>query len=102
MVAQSELVCCLISCHHGHFRFRDVEMSAAIEDRKHVLSVPETLDSGVRLHEGQAANHHEAVVATCSSNKWLVDEVFDIISVDWWTWFGTLCLLLWLLYLIVL
>uniref|UniRef100_A0A3Q3BGX8 Coiled-coil domain containing 141 n=1 Tax=Kryptolebias marmoratus TaxID=37003 RepID=A0A3Q3BGX8_KRYMA len=35
-------------------------------------------------------------------DQWLGIEVFDIISEDWNTWFGTLCVLLWLIYLILL
>lgn len=81
-------------------------MSAASEDRKQFLSNPEKSESGGRLYEGRAADHHDArpvAANSCSSgDKWLVAEVFDIITVDWQTWFGTLCVLLWLLYLIVL
>ncbi|KAK5610716.1 hypothetical protein CRENBAI_001053 [Crenichthys baileyi] len=35
-------------------------------------------------------------------DNWLVLEAFDIIMEDWSTWFGTLCVLLWLLCLILL
>ncbi|MEQ2292621.1 hypothetical protein AMECASPLE_024919, partial [Ameca splendens] len=35
-------------------------------------------------------------------DNWLVLEAFDIIMEDWSTWFGTLCVLLWLLWLILL
>lgn len=35
-------------------------------------------------------------------DQWLGIEVLDIISEDWNTWFGTLCVLLWLMYLILL
>lgn len=35
-------------------------------------------------------------------DEWLLAQVFDIISVDWHTWFGMLCVLLWLIYLILL
>ncbi|XP_029283232.1 flocculation protein FLO11 isoform X2 [Cottoperca gobio] len=64
------------------------------EDVKHF---PEASDSDGVLYEAQAAGHHD-----CSGDTWLVAEVFDIISVDWQTWFGTLCVLMWLLYLILL
>lgn len=112
---QSEAVCCLTSCHHGRFRFKDGELSAtgpgrelACEDGKHFLFIPEASDSDGGLYEDRAADHHDLPQAadnSCSStggDKWLVAEVFDIISADWQTWFGTLCVLLWLLYLIVL
>lgn len=106
-LAQSEVVCCLTRCHHGRFRFKDGEVSAtgpsrelASVNRKHSLFVPEVSDWDGELYQARAENHHDAVVS--SSDKWLVAEVFDIISEDWQTWFGTLCVLLWLLYLIVL
>lgn len=106
-LAQSEVVCCLTHCHHGRFRFKDGEVSAtgpsrelACVNRKHSLFVPEVSDWDGELYQARAKNHHDAVVS--SSDKWLVAEVFDIISEDWQTWFGTLCVLLWLLYLIVL
>lgn len=110
-LAQSEAVLCLTSCHHGRFRFKDGDASAAgpgrapaREDEKHFLFIPEASDSGGGLYEAGAANHHDPRRAanSSSSDKWLVAEVFDIISEDWQTWFGTLCVVLWLLYLIVL
>ncbi|XP_044072101.1 coiled-coil domain-containing protein 141 isoform X2 [Siniperca chuatsi] len=93
--------------------FKDGEVSAtgpgrapACEDEKHFLFIPDASDSDGGLYEARAANHHgprrAAGNSSSSSDKWLVAEVFDIISVDWQTWFGTLCVLLWLLYLIVL
>ncbi|KAM3607774.1 uncharacterized protein V6R79_013751 [Siganus canaliculatus] len=94
-LAHAEVVCCLTCCH-GRFRFPDGE-----------LFIPEVLD----LHEAQAADHGDARQAAGGSSssissgggdKWLLAEVFDIISADWQTWFGTLCVLLWLLYLIIL
>lgn len=111
--SHSEVVSCLTSCHHGHFRFKDGEVSGtgpgrtlACEDRKHFLFVPEASGSDVGLNEVQAENHRDAQQPagnSCSGgDDWLVVEVFDIISEDWYTWFGTLCFLLWLLYLIVL
>ncbi|XP_028289629.1 uncharacterized protein ccdc141 isoform X2 [Parambassis ranga] len=69
--------------------FKDEEVSARssgpalpCRDGGHFLCVPKPPDS-----EG-------------SGDRWLVGEVLDIISVE--TWFGTLCVLLWLLYLILL
>ncbi len=104
--AQSELVCCLTSCHHGRFRFKDGEVSApdralACKDRKHFLFIPEASDSDGVLR-GEQGVPQAAGNSCSSSDKWLLAEVFDIISADWQTWFGTLCVLLWLLYLIVL
>lgn len=76
-------------------------MSAAGEDRKHFLSVPETPRSGGGLYVGGASNHPRA--NSCSGgDKRLMAELSDVIAADWQTWFGTLCVLLWLLYLIVL
>lgn len=93
---------CLTCCHHGRFRCNDEEASAiglsrglTGEDRKHFLFVPDASDS-----DTAAASHHDERQA--AGDKWLVAEVCDIISADWQTWFGTLCVLLWLLYLIVL
>ncbi|KAM4731730.1 uncharacterized protein ccdc141 isoform 2-T4 [Anableps anableps] len=40
--------------------------------------------------------------SSSGADKWLVLEAFDIIMEDWNTWFGTLCVLLWLLYVILL
>nr|XP_046259696.1 uncharacterized protein ccdc141 [Scatophagus argus] len=91
--------------------FQDGEVSAtapgpalACEDRKHFLFVPEASDSDGGLREARAAYRHDAqrAAANSSGDKWLVAEVFDIITVDWQNWFGTLCVLLWLLYLILL
>lgn len=82
---------CLTCCHHGRFRFNHEEVSATGPSR------------GLT---GQDRKHDERPVAgngcSGSGDTWLVAEVFDIISADWQTWFGTLCVLLWLLYLIVL
>lgn len=86
------------------FRCKDEEVSAtgpgrallSCEDEKHFLFNPEALDSYGGLYEARAAERKD------SSDKWLVAEVFDIISEDWQSWFGTLCVLLWLLYLVLL
>lgn len=109
-LALSETLCCLTPCHRDRSRFKDGDVSATspgralvCEDGKHFLFIPEVLDSDGRLYKARAANHHDSQrTAGCSSDKCLVAEVFDNISVDWRTWFGTLCVLLWLLYLIVL
>ncbi|XP_071328802.1 coiled-coil domain-containing protein 141 isoform X2 [Trachinotus anak] len=76
------------------------------KDGKHFLFVTKSSNSDDGIHEAHVANHHDsqrtAGNSSSSSDKWLMAEVFDIISADWQTWFGTLCVLLWLLYLIVL
>ncbi|KAF3843811.1 hypothetical protein F7725_002660 [Dissostichus mawsoni] len=41
-------------------------------------------------------------IVSSSGDSWLVSEVFDVLAVDWQSWLGTLCVLLWLLYLILL
>lgn len=101
-----QVLCCLTCCHHGCFRCKDGEASAAgtaqapaCEDRKHFLFVPETSDSDGGSCDARAADQQDA--GRAAGDKWLMAEVFEIISVDWQTWFGTLCVLLWLLYLIV-
>lgn len=109
-LAQSWAVCYLTSCRHGYSRFKDGEVSAtslgrvlACEDEKHFLFIPEASDSDGGLYKVRAANYQNSqLVASSSSDKWSMAEVLDSISVDWQTWFGTLCVLLWLLYLIVL
>lgn len=88
------------------FRCKDGEVSAtglgraqlSCEDGKHFLFNSEASDSDGGLYEARAGKH----VDSSSGDKWLVAEVFDIISVDWQTWFGTLCVLLWLICLILL
>ncbi|XP_069388735.1 coiled-coil domain-containing protein 141 isoform X3 [Paralichthys olivaceus] len=91
--AVTEAVCCLTSCHRGRSRSKDGDTSPGpspvCDGGKHFLFIPEALDSDGGLHD---------VV----KHQWLVAEVFDLFSVDWQTWFGTLCVLLWLLYLILL
>ncbi|XP_074551406.1 uncharacterized protein ccdc141 [Halichoeres trimaculatus] len=75
------------------------------EEGKHVLCIPEVSDSDGRSKEAWAAKHQESLQPagnSSSGDEWLVTEVFNIISVDWHSWFGTLCVLLWLLYLILL
>uniref|UniRef100_A0A3Q3JC78 Ig-like domain-containing protein n=1 Tax=Monopterus albus TaxID=43700 RepID=A0A3Q3JC78_MONAL len=87
--------------------FKDGEVSATSTDRalarkekKHFL-----LDSDSGLFEAPATNPDGSwwVAGNSSScgEKWLVAKVWDIISVDWQTWFGTMCALLWLFYLIL-
>lgn len=100
-------MCFLTSCHHGRSRFKDGEVSST-EDGKHFLFIPEASDGG--LYEAQVSGHHDlwrpadnnGGGGKADGDRWLVAEVFDIINSDWQTWFGTLCVLLWLLYLIVL
>ncbi|XP_068457611.1 coiled-coil domain-containing protein 141 isoform X2 [Clinocottus analis] len=65
------------------------------EDRKHFLFIPEASDSDDVLNEPVGDEDDE-------DDEWLLAQVFDIISIDWHTWFGTLCALLWLIYLILL
>ncbi|XP_023253042.1 coiled-coil domain-containing protein 141 [Seriola lalandi dorsalis] len=92
--------------------FKDGDMSATNpgpaavrEDRKHFLFNTKTPSSDGGINQARVANHHDSQQTasnSSSSDKCLVAEVFDIISTDWQTWFGTLCVLLWLLYLILL
>ncbi|XP_067458887.1 coiled-coil domain-containing protein 141 isoform X2 [Thunnus thynnus] len=88
--------------------FKEGEVSAtgpgralACEDGKQFLFIPEALDGG--LYKAQYPSYHDCSDGSkTDDDRWLVAEVFDIINVDWQTWFGTLCVLLWLLYLIIL
>ncbi|XP_060910079.1 trichohyalin [Labrus mixtus] len=77
----------------------------ALEDGEHFQYIPEASYSEEESYEAHAAKHLESEQSagiSSSCDKWLVTEVFEIMSVDWHTWFGTLCVLLWLLYLILL
>ncbi|CAB1424079.1 unnamed protein product [Pleuronectes platessa] len=65
---------------------------------RHFLFIPDVSDSDGGLQD--AVQHQDS--QQTAGDKWLVAEVFDLIRVDWQTWFGTLCVLLWLLYLILL
>ncbi|XP_062258140.1 trichohyalin isoform X2 [Platichthys flesus] len=68
------------------------------DDGRHFLFIPDVSDSDGGLQD--AVQHPDS--QQTAGDKWLVAEVFDLIRVDWQTWFGTLCVLLWLLYLILL
>ncbi|KAK2840470.1 hypothetical protein Q5P01_014210 [Channa striata] len=65
----------------------------------------QALDCGDRkeashgLFETWTTNDQDSHWTAANSSS---DEVLDIISVDWQTWFGTMCFLLFLIYLIVL
>lgn len=77
----------------------------ACEDGKHFLFIPEASNSDGGLYKAQTANRYKcqrAARSNGSGDKWSMAEVLDTSSMDWQTWFGTLCVLLWLLYLIVL
>ncbi|XP_032364328.1 uncharacterized protein ccdc141 [Etheostoma spectabile] len=66
---------------------------------------PPCEDGLVPEASGSDGGRYESRVAAqrgSSADDWLLGEVFDIIGVDWLTWFGTLCVLLWLIYLILL
>lgn len=98
--------CCLTSCHRDHSRFIDGDVSTDIpgralvcEDGKHFLFISVESDADGGLHEAQAAKRDDS--QQTAGDRWLVAKVLDTITVDW-TWFGTLCVLLWLLYLMLL
>lgn len=88
---------CLTSCHHGRSRFEDGEVSA---------TDPEVLDG--ELHEARDPSRRELWSAADNGSgrgdgdRWLLAHVVDSVRVDWHTWFGTLCVVLWLLVLIIL
>ncbi|XP_047193081.1 palladin-like isoform X2 [Scophthalmus maximus] len=69
------------------------------EDGKHFLFISVESDADGGLHEAQAAKRDDS--QQTAGDRWLVAKVLDTITVDW-TWFGTLCVLLWLLYLMLL
>ncbi|XP_068592421.1 coiled-coil domain-containing protein 141 isoform X2 [Cebidichthys violaceus] len=68
------------------------------EAGKHFLFTPEATDSDGGLNEAADRREDDGD----EDDEWLLAQVFDIITVDWHTWFGTLCVLLWLIYLILL
>ncbi|XP_016517765.1 uncharacterized protein ccdc141 isoform X2 [Poecilia formosa] len=72
-----------------------------------VMGNPEPRLTRFKLEEDQNQNQDQDLqLLTGSSsgadNKWLMLEALDTIMEDWNTWFGTLCVLLWLLYLVLL
>ncbi|XP_032424244.1 trichohyalin isoform X1 [Xiphophorus hellerii] len=72
-----------------------------------VMGNPEPRLTRFKLEEDQNQNQDQDLqLLTGSSsgadNKWLMLEALDVIMEDWNTWFGTLCVLLWLLYLVLL
>ncbi|XP_034417600.1 coiled-coil domain-containing protein 141 [Cyclopterus lumpus] len=73
---------------------KDGEAPLPCEDGKHFLFIPEASDG--RLNQPVDDDEDD------DDDEWLLAQVFDIISVDWHTWFGMLCVLLWLIYLILL
>ncbi|KAM6955110.1 uncharacterized protein PEZ65_000046 [Lycodopsis pacificus] len=74
------------------------------EAGKHFLFIPEATDSDGGLNEAADQREDDADEddGGDDDDEWLLAQVFDIITVDWHTWFGTLCVLLWLIYLILL
>ncbi|KAM4561414.1 uncharacterized protein ccdc141 [Fundulus diaphanus] len=79
---------CLTACHHGRCRFTHEGAPPRHTDRD---------QNRDREQSQQLAGSSSGV-----GDKWLVLEALDVIMEDWNTWFGTLCVLLWLLYLILL
>ncbi|KAG7233598.1 hypothetical protein INR49_006813 [Caranx melampygus] len=79
--------------------------AAVCEDGKHFLFITKMSSSHGGKNEAHVSNHDDSQRTAgkgSGGGKWLVAEALDIISADWQTWFGTLCVLLWLLYLILL
>ncbi|KAK5889788.1 hypothetical protein CesoFtcFv8_013373 [Champsocephalus esox] len=88
---------------------KEEEATAVIscENGQHFLFVPEASHSdGVQdqivssSDESWVQDQIDQIVSS-SEDSWLVSEVFDVLAVDWQSWLGTLCVLLWLLYLIL-
>lgn len=110
--AQRAVVCRLTCRHHVRFRCGAAEASASVlgqeltrQHRKRFLLLLETLDSAGRLHWSRTADqrHRLAAADSCGGGiDRLVAEGRDVISRDLHTWLGTLCVVLWLLYLILL
>lgn len=71
----------LLTCRHGYFRCGDTPSVGGALPGKRVPCVPQTSDG----REG-----------------WLLLGVSRLFPEDWDAVFGTLCVLLWLLYLVVL
>lgn len=96
------MLCCLTSYHHGRSRcvddIKEEEEQVRAENQRH--------------EEGKAMDGAvcEAWLATVGAkeskindgeDRGLMAEIYDIMMADWQTWFGTLCFLLWLLFLII-
>ncbi|XP_072253877.1 uncharacterized protein [Leuresthes tenuis] len=88
---------------------KDGEVSASTtclapsrDQRKSFLFPPEAADPEGGLSDASRHDPQPAAANSSSGDRWLVAEVCDIISVDFHSWFGTLCVLLWLLYLLLL
>ncbi|XP_028291406.1 coiled-coil domain-containing protein 141 isoform X2 [Gouania willdenowi] len=83
-------------------RSRPVSRAAVME------GAPVTLEVQVEVHPVPALSWSSSdggpaqVGPVQDLEKWLVLDVLEVISEDWRTWFGTLCVLLWLLYLVLL
>ncbi|KAM6946040.1 coiled-coil domain-containing protein 141 [Aplochiton taeniatus] len=91
----------------GEVLFSGPRLVLTQKDSKHSLFIESASLSDVGLYEVEARNTHGAVssgaaLVVLSGNSWLLQDICSIISVDWHTWFGTLCVLLWLLYLLLL
>ncbi|XP_061580073.1 coiled-coil domain-containing protein 141 [Cololabis saira] len=85
--------------------FKDGEVAPTCDREKGFPFFTEAVESAGGLNTTQQTALRKAqqeVGGSGDEDRWLVTEVYDIIGVDWLTWFGTLCFLLWLLYLIVL
>ncbi|XP_043987577.1 trichohyalin isoform X2 [Gambusia affinis] len=70
-----------------------------------VMGNPEPRLTRFKLEEDKNQDQDLQLLTGSSSgadNKWLMLEALDVIMEDWNTWFGTLCVLLWLLYLVLL
>lgn len=75
----------------------DVVQTVEYEERKPLDGVT----CKAWLAVGHKTNKGQADEGVDGDDRGLMAEVYDIIMVDWQTWFGTLCVLLWLLFLII-
>uniref|UniRef100_A0AAY4EX74 Ig-like domain-containing protein n=1 Tax=Denticeps clupeoides TaxID=299321 RepID=A0AAY4EX74_9TELE len=81
----------------------DERVELSQKEGKHALFIPRASESDAALYAAQAANSAGTVSSSCVlqvAGKCRSD--LDTFKLDWHTCFGTLCFLLWLLYLLVL
>ena len=93
-----EMLGCADGCHR-RFRFKEGQPLNSVDNNPSGLKEVQASDQHSALHRAATL---QATHSNHSSEKWLVGEVYDIISLDWNTWFGTLCVLLWMLYMVLL
>ncbi|XP_047457609.1 golgin subfamily B member 1-like isoform X2 [Mugil cephalus] len=82
----------------------ELEVTGHPEPRLSWSEDGESRDGRLSPHQDpeREAGDHDGGGGGGGDDGWLLVEVLDTIREDWQTWFGSLCALLWLLYLIIL